>query len=247
MLKSVFKKEREKEMKKENFDLVVIGSGPGGYVAALRAAELGMKTACIEKEKSFGGTCLNVGCIPSKALLESSYLFHKTKKHVSSHGIQAKSVSLNLNQMLKRKSEVVKKLTQGISFLFKKGKVTSFLGHASFQSDKEILVENKNEKTLIRFQNAIIATGSSPSSLPSSLSPPIDEKILISSTGALSFSSPPRHLIVVGGGYIGLELGSVWARLGSKVKVVEFQKPLFLKWMKISFEEFIKLYKKKKG
>lgn len=211
-------------MKEETFDLVVIGSGPGGYVAALRAAELGMKTACIEKEETFGGTCLNVGCIPSKALLESSHLFQKTKHHLSSHGIETKEVSLNLSQMLKRKTQVIKNLTQGISFLFKSKKVTPFFGQASFKSDKKILVENKKEKTLICFRFAIIATGSHPSSLPSSLAPPIDEKILVSSTGALSFSSPPQNLIVVGGGYIGLELGSVWARLGSKVKVIEFQK-----------------------
>ena len=221
--KKMKKQKENKALTKEDFDLVVIGSGPGGYVAALRAAQLGLKTACIEKEKTFGGTCLNKGCIPSKALLESSYLYYKTQNELDEHGVQAVGIKLNVEKMLNRKNQVVKQLTKGIEFLFKKGKVTSFLGQAHFKSSKELLVQDEkgNIKALLSFRSAIIASGSVHSELPSEISPPIDEKVIVSSTGALNFNKPPQELIVVGGGYIGLEMGSVWSRLGSKVKIIE--------------------------
>ncbi|OQW53736.1 MAG: dihydrolipoyl dehydrogenase [Proteobacteria bacterium SG_bin7] len=202
------------------FDVVVIGSGPGGYIAAIRCAQLGMKTACVEKDPTFGGTCLNVGCIPSKALLESSHFFHKMKHEATEHGIEVPTVNLQLKKMLARKDEVVKKLTTGVAGLFKKNKIYGIQGLGTIKSLGEVTVKKPDgtTETLVT-KNILIATGSIPSSFPNM---PIDEKTIVSSTGALAFSEVPKSLLVIGGGYIGLEMGSVWSRLGSKVTVVEF-------------------------
>jgi dihydrolipoamide dehydrogenase len=205
----------------DQFDVVVIGSGPGGYIAAIRAAQLGFKTACIEKDPRLGGTCLNVGCIPSKALLESSHLFHKLHKEFAAHGIVSEKTKLDLKTMIDRKNKVVLQMTGGVEFLFKKNKITSLKGHGRFKSATEIVVKDSiGKETVIGTKHTIIATGSVPSSLPGVT---IDEKLVVSSTGGLDFTEVPKSLVVIGGGYIGLELGSVWARLGSKVDVVEFQ------------------------
>ena len=198
----------------ENFDVIVIGSGPGGYVAAIRAAQLGLKTACVEKDKTLGGTCLNVGCIPSKALLESSEKFDDANQHFAAHGIQA-SVKLDLPTMLKRKVEVVGGLTKGIEGLFKKNKVTWLKGTGTITGKTEVTVDG----TKYGAKNIIIATGSEVVSLPGIT---IDEKQIVSSTGALDLTAVPKHLVVIGAGVIGLELGSVWRRLGAKVTVLEY-------------------------
>lgn len=199
----------------QSFDLVVIGGGPGGYVAAIRAAQLGMKTACVEMRGALGGTCLNVGCIPSKALLESSHHYEEANLHFADHGIKAK-VELDLKTMLARKDKVVLDLTKGIEGLFKKNKVTYVQGRGSIKSATEVVVDGKEILTTKRI---LIATGSDVMPLPGV---EVDEKKIVSSTGALELSSVPEHLVVVGGGVIGLELGSVWRRLGAKVTVVEF-------------------------
>ncbi|MGE3973286.1 MAG: dihydrolipoyl dehydrogenase [Bdellovibrionales bacterium] len=203
------------------FDVVILGSGPGGYIAAIRASQLGFNTACVEKDPTLGGTCLNVGCIPSKALLESSHLFHKSHTEAKEHGVMIEGIKLDLKKMLERKTQVVNTLTSGVAGLFKKNKITSFRGTGSFKSAHEILVTGADgTKTILKSKHTIIATGSVPSSLPSVK---IDEDRVVSSTGGLSLSEVPKKLVVIGGGYIGLELGSVWARLGSSVEVVEFQ------------------------
>ncbi len=199
----------------EQFDLVVIGGGPGGYVAAIRAAQLGMKVACVEKRGTLGGTCLNVGCIPSKALLESSEKFEDASHNFAAHGIKAK-VELDLATMLSRKDKVVLDLTKGIEGLFKKNKVTYIVGTAAIKSVGEVVVDGKET---LKTKRILIATGSDVMKLPNV---EIDEKRIVSSTGALTLDKVPSHLIVVGGGVIGLELGSVWRRLGAKVTVVEF-------------------------
>ena len=202
----------------EDFDLIVIGAGPGGYVAAIRATQLGMKVACIEKEPSLGGTCLNIGCIPSKALLNSSEKFVEISNHAAEHGIKTSKIDLDLNVLMDRKTKIVKKLTTGIGFLFKKNKITHIPGMASFVDKNTIsIIHGKNEITASA-KNFIIATGSSSIEIPNI---PVDEKQIVSSTGALSLSKIPKSLLVIGGGYIGLEMGSVWSRLGSKVTVVE--------------------------
>lgn len=204
----------------EKFDVVVIGSGPGGYIAAIRCAQLGMKTAIIERYASLGGTCLNVGCIPSKALLDSSEHYHNAAHTFREHGIEVKGLGVNLAQMISRKNEVVKQTTAGIQFLMKKNKITVFNGHGSFQSANIIRIAGPDGKnTEIEAAKTIIATGSKPSSLPGIS---IDKKRVISSTEALQLEEIPKHLLIIGGGVIGLELGSVYARLGSKVSVVEF-------------------------
>ena len=203
---------------KNKFDIIVIGSGPGGYVAAIRAAQLGKKVACIEKSESLGGTCLNIGCIPSKALLYSSEKFHYLKNFSSEHGIKINNIEIDLSKLMKRKENIVKKLTNGISFLFKKNKITHLTGHASFIDKNTLLVKSSNEEKKISADNIIIATGSSTVNIPSIK---IDEEKIITSTGALSLNKIPSTLLIIGGGYIGLEMGSVWARLGSKVTVVE--------------------------
>ncbi len=202
----------------EDFDLIVIGAGPGGYVAAIRAAQLGMKVACIEKEPSLGGTCLNIGCIPSKALLNSSEKFVEISNHAAEHGIKTSKIDLDLSVLMDRKNKIVKKLTTGIGFLFKKNKITHIPGMASFVDKNTISITNGKNEITASAKNFIIATGSSSIEIPNI---PVDEKQIVSSTGALSLSKIPKSLLVIGGGYIGLEMGSVWSRLGSKVTVVE--------------------------
>jgi len=202
----------------EDFDLIVIGAGPGGYVAAIRAAQLGMKVACIEKEPSLGGTCLNIGCIPSKALLNSSEKFVEISNHAAEHGIKTSKIDLDLNVLMDRKTKIVKKLTTGIGFLFKKNKIMYIPGMASFVDKNTISITNGKNEITASAKNFIIATGSSSIEIPNI---PVDEKQIVSSTGALSLSKIPKSLLVIGGGYIGLEMGSVWSRLGSKVTVVE--------------------------
>jgi dihydrolipoamide dehydrogenase len=207
----------------KDFDLVVIGGGPGGYIAAIRAAQLGMKTACIEKRKTLGGTCLNVGCIPSKALLDSSEHYDFTQKKLAKHGIEVGSVSVNVSKMIERKNDVVRQLTTGIAGLFKKNKIEHVLGLGSFVGIdgewKVIQATDGSNTQNLRAKNVIIATGSEPAELPTLK---FDGKAILSSTEALDLTSIPEHLIVVGAGVIGLELGSVWKRLGSKVTVIEF-------------------------
>lgn len=199
----------------QEFDLVVIGSGPAGYTGAIRAAQLGMKVACIEKEKTLGGTCLNVGCIPSKALLNMSEKFEDAKQHFSEIGIKAAKIELDLAKMLAKKDQVVQDLCKGIESLFVKNKITKITGSAKILDKNTISVGNEQ----IKAKNILIATGSSVINLPGI---EIDEQRIISSTGALSLKSVPTKLIVIGGGYIGLELGSVWRRLGSEVTVIEY-------------------------
>ena len=200
-----------------DYDLIVIGTGPGGYVAAIRASQLGMKVACIEKEATLGGTCLNIGCIPSKALLNSSEKYIEFKTHAEEHGIKARSVGLDLSKLMQRKNKIVKQLTEGIGFLFKKNKITHLNGTASFVDNNTIKVKSSKELT-ISAKNFIIATGSSSMDRPGIT---VDEKQIVTSTGALSLSVVPKTMLVIGGGYIGLEMGSVWSRLGTKVTVVE--------------------------
>ena len=223
------------------FQAVVIGGGPGGYVCAIRLAQLGMKTACIESRGSLGGTCLNVGCIPSKSLLNLSEEFHKVK-NLSNKGIEVGEVKLNLNKMMKSKEKAVTVLTKGVEFLLKKNNVTYFKGVGSFKSKNEISVKdsNKNE-TLIFSEKVIVATGSVPTSLPGI---DFDEKIIVSSTGVLKLDKVPKKMVVVGGGYIGLEMGSVWSRLGAEVHVVEFLDHITPGMDKEISNEFMKILKK---
>jgi dihydrolipoamide dehydrogenase len=203
-----------------NFDLVVIGGGPGGYVCAIRAAQLGLKTACVESRGALGGTCLNVGCIPSKSLLNLSENFHKAKKDFNQQGIEFDSIKLNIEKMMANKNKSIQVLTKGVEFLFKKNKVTYFKGKGVLFSKNDIVVyESNKQRTNIKAKNIVIATGSEAASLPGIN---IDEKNIVSSTGALSFDKVPKKLAVIGGGYIGLEMGSVWSRLGSEVTVIEY-------------------------
>ena len=204
----------------ERYDLTVIGAGPGGYVAAIRAAQLGMRVACVEKMPTLGGTCLNIGCIPSKALLDSSEFFSLAKKRFATHGIKLGEVGLDLPTMLGRKDKVVKELTEGVRYLFKKNKIQPFHGVARLISPTTVAVKGTDDKeTTIESGHILLATGSAPVQLPFL---PFDGKVVVGSTEALAFERVPEHMVVVGGGYIGLELGSVWARLGAKVTVVEF-------------------------
>ncbi len=206
-------------MSDSHFDLIIIGAGPGGYVAAIRASQLGLKTACIEKRGTLGGTCLNVGCIPSKALLHSSEKFEEAQSHLAEHGVKVGKVELDLKTLMARKDKVVDGLTKGIAGLFKKNKVTGITGSARIVKPGEVVVSADGKDTSYTADNIIIATGSAVTPLPGV---EIDEDRIVSSTGALSLTKVPKHLVVVGGGYIGLEMGSVWRRLGSKVTVVEF-------------------------
>jgi len=225
----------------EKFDAVVIGGGPGGYVCAIRLAQLGQKTACIESRGSLGGTCLNVGCIPSKSLLNLSENFHKAK-NFDKIGIELGFLKLNLPKMMKNKEKAVTVLTKGIEFLFKKNKVTYFKGTGSITSANQISIKsNDNKNETIEAKNIIIATGSDPVSLPGVK---FDEEKIVSSTGALSLKEVPKKLVVVGGGYIGLEMGSVWSRLGSEVQVVEFLDHITPGMDKEISNEFQKLLKK---
>jgi len=202
-----------------DFDLIVIGAGPGGYVAAIRAAQLGLKTACVEREPALGGTCLRVGCIPSKALLESTELFHEAKTKFAAHGIQLPSVGLDLAAMLKRKAQIVSNLTKGVEGLLKKNSITRLQGHARLTAPGQIEIESANGKATHTAKHILIATGSKPASLPGIQ---LDLDRVGTSTEALSYPEVPRHLVVIGAGYIGLELGSVWLRLGAKVTVIEY-------------------------
>jgi dihydrolipoamide dehydrogenase len=203
----------------EKYNIVIIGSGPGGYIAAIRCAQLGMKTAIIERYSSLGGTCLNVGCIPSKALLDSSEHYFNASHNFKTHGIDAKDLKVNLTQMIKRKADVVKQTCDGIAFLMKKNKITVYNGHGTFAGKNIIEIDNNGKKQQIEAEKTIIATGSKPSSLPNIS---IDKQRVITSTEALELKEIPKNLLIIGGGVIGLELGSVYARLGAKVQVIEF-------------------------
>ncbi len=227
----------------EKFQAVVIGGGPGGYVCAIRLAQLGLKTACIESRGSLGGTCLNIGCIPSKSLLNLSEEFHKVKD-LSNKGIEVGQVKLNLPKMMKSKDKAVTVLTKGVEFLLKKNKVTYFKGTGSFKSKNEILIkDSENKETHVEADKIIIATGSLPVSLPGVK---FDEKVIVSSTGALKLEQVPKKMVVVGGGYIGLEMGSVWSRLGTEVHVVEFLDHITPGMDKEISTEFMKILKKQK-
>jgi dihydrolipoamide dehydrogenase len=202
------------------YDVTVIGSGPGGYVAAIRCAQLGFKTAIIEKYNTLGGTCLNVGCIPSKALLDSSHHYYDAVNHFEKHGIKVKDVKIDFKQMIDRKNEVVSQTCDGITFLMKKNKIDVFNGVGSFKDTNHInITKTDGSVEIIETQNTIIATGSKPASFPFIK---LDKKRVITSTEALSLKEIPKHLIVIGGGVIGLELGSVYKRLGAEVSVIEF-------------------------
>ncbi len=225
----------------EKFQTVVIGGGPGGYVCAIRLAQLGFKTACVESRGALGGTCLNVGCIPSKSLLNLSDDFHKVK-NLSNKGIEIGEVKLNLSKMMKNKEKAVTVLTKGVEFLFKKNKVTYFKGTGSFKNKNEILIKDENDKEVsILADKTVVATGSVPSSLPGIK---FDEKVIVSSTGALRLEKVPKKMVIVGGGYIGLEMGSVWSRLGSEVHVIEFLDHITPGMDKEISNEFIKILKK---
>jgi dihydrolipoamide dehydrogenase len=204
----------------ERYDLVVIGAGPGGYIAAIRAAQLGMKVACVEKRATLGGTCLNIGCIPSKALLDSSELYHLAESRFAQHGIKVGELGLDLAAMHARKDQVVKTLTNGIGFLFQKSKIDTIFGTARLTSPRTVTVRGPHgEELVLAAGNILLATGSDSVPLPSL---PFNGSTIVSSTEALAFDRVPEHLVVVGGGAIGLELGSVWRRLGARVTVIEF-------------------------
>ncbi len=225
----------------KKFQAVVIGGGPGGYVCAIRLSQLGIKTACIESRGTLGGTCLNVGCIPSKSLLNLSENYFRAK-HFSNLGIEIGSIKLNLKKMMKNKAESVNILTKGIEFLFKKNKVTYYKGIGSFKSHNQIsIIDDKNKEIVIETDKTIISTGSEPASLPGIK---FDEKLIISSTGALSLDAVPKKMVVVGGGYIGLEMGSVWSRLGTEVHVIEFLDHIVPGMDKEISKEFMKILQK---
>ena len=225
----------------EKFDAIVIGGGPGGYVCAIRLAQLGKKTACVEYRGALGGTCLNIGCIPSKNLLNLSENFQKAK-NFSKVGIEISDIKLNLDKMMKNKDKAVTVLTKGVEFLFKKNKVSYFKGFGSFISDKKIKIKSSEGKEIeIDGDNIIIATGSEPSKMQNIN---FDEEKIVSSTGALSLKKVPKKMIVIGGGYIGLEMGSVWSRLGSDVHVIEFLDHITPGMDKEISNEFMKILKK---
>lgn len=203
----------------DSFDLIVIGSGPGGYVAAIRAAQLGLKIACIDKRKELGGTCLHVGCIPSKSLLSSSELLWNIKETSAENGIIIAQPSIDFKQMMARKTQIIQSFSQGITSLFKKNKISSYVGEASFLSPTEVLVKNASKTTQLQARFILIATGSEPIGLPFL---PFDEKQVLSSTGTLSLEAIPKDLLIIGAGVIGVELGSVYNRLGTKVQIIEF-------------------------
>ena len=226
----------------KSFDVIVIGGGPGGYVCAIRSAQLGFKTACIESRKTLGGTCLNVGCIPSKSLLNLSENYHKAQREFNSLGIEASRIKLNLSKMMSNKNKSVLTLTKGVEYLFKKNKITYLKGNGSISSQNIVtVVDEFKKKSNYQTKNIVISTGSIPASLPEIK---IDEKIIVSSTGALSFNKVPKELIIIGGGYIGLEMGSVWKRLGSNVTVVEFLDHIIPGMDSDISTEFLKILKK---
>ena len=225
----------------EKFQAVVIGGGPGGYVCAIRLSQLGIKTACVESKDTLGGTCLNIGCIPSKNLLNFSEKFYSAK-NFSNLGIEVGKIKLNLDKVMKNKDKAVDVLTKGIEFLFKKNKVTYYKGIASLKSSNQISVaSSKNKEIIIETENVIISTGSEPASLPGIK---FDEKVIVSSTGALSLNTVPKKMVVIGGGYIGLEMGSVWSRLGSEVHVIEFLDHITPGMDKEISKEFMKILQK---
>jgi dihydrolipoamide dehydrogenase len=205
-------------MAQTNFDLIIIGAGPGGYTAAIRAAQLGLKVACVERE-FLGGTCLNIGCIPSKALLDTSYRFYDLTHHLARRGIKAPDASIDLSTVMTFKDDVVKKMTNGVGYLFRKNKIEHLVGQGRIVSPGSVEVKSATGTITYATKNILIATGSAPIALPTI---PFDGKIILSSTEALSLTEAPKRLIVIGGGYIGVELGSVWNRLGSEVIVLEF-------------------------
>ena len=208
------------DTQKEQFDLIIIGAGPGGYVAAIKAAQLGMKTAVVEERKTLGGTCLNVGCIPSKALLHASEKYHEAASgSLAAIGIKSGKPKLDLKAMMRTKNEVVAGFTGGIEHLFRKNNITRIIGHASIKTADTVLVETASGSETLKGERILIATGSTPSSLKGV---EIDEKQVVSSTGALTLAQVPKRMIVIGGGYIGLEMASIWQRLGAAVEVVEF-------------------------
>ena len=228
----------------EKFDTTVIGSGPGGYVAAIRCAQLGLKTAIIERYPKLGGTCLNVGCIPSKALLDSSEHFNNAKRHFETHGINAEKLELNWPRMRQRKDDVVGQTSEGIQYLMKKNKITVLTGHATFKDAQTIIVNGEaGAEQTVNTERVIIATGSKPSSIPGVV---CDKKRVITSTEALSLEKVPEKLIVIGGGVVGLELGSVYNRLGSVVQVVEYLDRL-IPGMDLSLGKEVQRFLKKQG
>ena len=224
----------------EKFDVTVIGGGPAGYVCAIRLSQLGLKTACVESRGSLGGTCLNIGCIPSKSLLNMSESFHRAK-NFSDIGIETGQIKLNLEKMMSNKDSSVATLTKGVEYLFKKNKVTYIKGVGSFNGKNEILVKNDKSELTIKTDKTIISTGSEPLSLPGI---DFDEKKILSSTGALNISKLPKKMVVVGGGYIGLEMGSVWSRLGTEVHVIEYLDHITPGLDKEVSNEFMKILKK---
>lgn len=237
----------------EQYDVIIIGAGPAGYVAAIRCAQLGLNTACIDKwldeeqQPRLGGTCLNVGCIPSKALLESSHIYAQSSQYLSMHGIEASGLSLNLQQMMERKSKVVKTLTSGIEALFKSNKITWLQGEARIKNNqdllnKQVIVRQHNKQCVkLKASSIIIATGSSPVNIPVA---PVDNDTIVDSTGALSFSEVPQKLGIIGAGVIGLELGSVWSRLGSEVTILEAQDNFLPIADTLIARESLKIYRK---
>ncbi len=225
-----------------SYDVAVIGSGPGGYVAAIRCAQLGMKTAIIEKYNTLGGTCLNVGCIPSKALLDSSHHYEDAIKHFDEHGIELGEVKFSLEKMIARKQSVVDQTTKGIEFLMDKNKIDVYQGVGSFKDATHILIQGEEDKT-IEAKNIIIATGSKPSTLPFIT---LDKERIITSTEALKLPEVPKHMIVIGGGVIGLELGQVYKRLGAEVTVVEYMDRIIPTMDGAQSKEMLKVFKKQK-
>ncbi|MDP3936020.1 MAG: dihydrolipoyl dehydrogenase [Alphaproteobacteria bacterium] len=203
----------------KQFDVVVIGAGPAGYVAAIKCAQLGMSVACVDARDTLGGTCLNVGCIPSKALLHASHKYDETQHHLARFGITVEKISLDLSGMMTHKTNVVNELTKGIDFLFKKNNITRIKGYASFTSASEVTIKSDSEESTVTAKHFIIATGSTVSTLPNIQ---IDEQRIVSSTGALELKHVPKNMIVMGGGYIGLEMASIWQRLGANVSVIQF-------------------------
>ena len=228
----------------DSFDVVVIGSGPGGYVSAIRCAQLGMKTAIIEKYSTMGGTCLNVGCIPSKALLDSSHHFEEASKNFSNHGININGeISLDFSKMISRKNDVVSQTTKGIEFLMKKNNIKVYNGFGSFVDKNKVKIKSSDKEIVIESKNIIIATGSKPASLPFIK---LDKERVITSTEALNLKEIPKHLIIIGGGVIGLELGQVYKRLGAEVSIVEYMDKIIPTMDSGLSKELTKVFKKQK-
>ena len=234
----------------DKYDVIVIGSGPAGYVAAIRAAQLGLKTACIEKWKNAegkgvnGGTCLNVGCIPSKALLDSSHKYHEAKAAFDSHGIGLKDLSIDVPAMLERKEKIVKQMAGGVSGLFQANKVTSLSGSGKLLAGRKVqYTDNEGKEEILEAENVILASGSVPIQIPVA---PVDNDVIVDSTGALEFKEVPKRLGIIGAGVIGLELGSVWARLGAEVVLLEAMETFLAIMDQQIAKEALKIYKKQK-